>query len=158
VYEFLVVVTSSTIVITMGLFLKFCLIYKFQPLAFMINMIFQVVQKMMSFQLIHYPPHSETCCTGSPALAATIVASDVSLVSINAALTFAIAYVNTAIGTLTNTVSSVVQINTGDIIFGSVVANGSTNYKTFCFNCYFSLFRATGETIRVEILLIDNLN
>jgi hypothetical protein len=103
------------------------------------------------------------------AVAAATVAPDNLVASVNASITSAVANVNTALGTLRNAVSSVVQINSGDIISGGVIANNGTVAATYCLNLisligtlcnnnYFPLFGATGAPIRVEILLVDNLN
>jgi hypothetical protein len=79
-----------------------------------------------------------------------------------------VANVNTALATLRNAVSSVNNINSGELISGAVVANGTTVSATYCLNLisligtlcsnnYFPLFGATGAPIRVEILLADTL-
>jgi hypothetical protein len=79
-----------------------------------------------------------------------------------------VANVNTALATLRNAVSSVNNINSGELISGGVVAAGATVSATYCLNLisligtlcsnnYFPLFGATGAPIRVEILLADTL-
>jgi len=95
-------------------------------------------------------------------------ASVATTAAVGAATTSAIAAVNTALGTLRNAIASVTQINSGELISGASVANGTTITATYCLNLisligtlcnnnYFPLFGATGSPIRVEILLVDTL-
>ena len=113
-------------------------------------------------------PSYNNAANAIPATAAATDPSAASLVSTNAALASAIGNVNIALSTMRNAISSVSQINSGDIISGGVVANGGTISATYCLNLisligtlcnnnYFPLFGATGAPIRVEILLVDNL-
>jgi len=87
---------------------------------------------------------------------------------VGAGTTAAITAVNTALATFRNAISSVSQINSGELISGALVANGTTVSATYCLNLvsvigtlcsqnYFPLFAATGAPIRVEILLADTL-
>ena len=88
--------------------------------------------------------------------------------TVTAGINSAITNVNTALATLRNAVSSVSQINSGELISGAAVAAGATASATYCLNLvsvigtlcsqnYFPLFAATGAPIRVEILLADTL-
>ena len=103
------------------------------------------------------------------ATAASTDLSAASLASTNASLVSAVTNINAALGTMRNAIASVTQVNSGDLISNGVVASGTTVTATYCLNLisligtlcnnnYFPLFGATGAPIRVEILLVDNLN
>jgi len=95
-------------------------------------------------------------------------ASVASAAVVGAGTTAAVTAVNTALASFRNAIASVTQVNSGELISGYTISNGTTRTATYCLNLvsligtlcnnnYFPLFVATGSPIRVEILLVDNL-